>query len=440
MIIAIILMSVILSISATAQDQAQSTGSAAQPEAEVTTEGTVTQEQPEVAEGVARGAFYWADPDPVAIQVLLDFGIDIVSIRLGKPDVMRSPTTPDNALDYLDLFSWSEGGDYSFIAYLPQSMQYRLVVEIDPDFFGQYNEGSLVDWLSRDIKTNLDTIPDNISSFEIYFPDIPDTDKVDSLLTASETSDPGFNIELGFDGALLASLPRSFFEEVGANVDGFVVYFINTDFTGLSPKITDRSWIDYTVSELELIGVPYTAVLPIYNRAVLFPGGRTSEAVDLPPFDLENMSIFGTPRQLGAAGIEFTIDESVEIGGFSFSQGDKIRILESLKEFDLKTAIEEISATTLNLKEISLFRFPLVPGFDPSANQALTAAGWMAGSRESQFDPEEAEKDQLDQKQDKGSQIIMMITLGLMMFLMMRMMSRGKAKSSEGSNGGGSSK
>jgi hypothetical protein len=419
-----------------AQDENPSQESTAASESAVQPEGATDSQQAEIAEGIEHGAYFWADIDPVAIQALLQFGIGKVSIRLGKPDVNSISTVTENGQNNLATFSWKDGGDFSSIQNLPPSLLYRLVVEIDSDFLRKYNGGNFIEWLVGEINNGFVEIPENIKSVEIYFPEISDSEKVASLMQGAGSFSADFDIELGFDGIQVSSLQGSWFQEVGANTGGFVVYFINSDFKGLAPKIADRSWIDYTIGGLESFGIPYTAVLPIYNKAILFPADNPDEPFEIPPFDLEEMNIFGTPRQLGAAGIEYTINEDLNIGGFIFSAGDKIRILESLKEYDLKQAIEQIPTTAPNLKEISLFRFPLVPGFDPSANQALTSAGWLAVSGEAPFDPTEAGKDELDQKQDKGSQVIMMVTLGLMMFLIMRMMSKGKPNAASGDSGG----
>lgn len=389
-------------------------------------------DQVEIPEGITHGVYYWADPDPAAIQAFLDFGIDTVSIRIGTPVLMNRSPEGDA------IFSWQDDIDFGQYTNLPQSLKYRFVVEIDPEFIERYEQGNFIAWLINDLTRNLGEIPENLTSVEIRFTEISDPEVVMSLMEDASYHAVDFDIELGFNEIYISELPEGWFEQMASHVDGFVVYFINTDFAGPRPKITDRSWIDYTIGELELFEIPYTAVLPVFNKAILFPIDSPGEAVEIPPFDLEGMGMFGDAEQRGAAGIEFTMGEDLNIGGFNFYEGDTIRILKSLEEIELKKAIEEIPLTTQYLREIALFRFPLVPGFDPSANQALTDAGWLASSSEGLFDQLEAEKEGLDQKQGKGSQIIMMITLGLMMFLIMRMMSKGKgdAAGSKGGDGG----
>ncbi|MCK4720018.1 hypothetical protein KAU08_05145 [bacterium] len=380
---------------------------------------------PEISEGISHGAYWWAEIDPVAIQAFHDFGVDTISIRLGKLGI--NPGRQQGVF-------WVDGGNYDELATLPMSLSYRLVIETGDEFWPYYTNQKLANWIESELIPNFSHLSVEIQSLEVKINTHPDNDVLDFIEGAKDVS-PDFEIDLGFNAIEIGTVPGSWFREAGSFVDGLVVYFINDTFEGIMPKIIDRSWVDYTIGELNTLGVPFTTVFPIYNKSILFQAANPGDGLEIPPIDLDLLADFGVARQLGAAGIEITLTRDYNAGEISFLEGDKIRILESLKEIDLKEVIQDLPSAAPNLNEIALFRFPLIPGFDPTANRALTEAGWLAGSRESSFDPVEAEKEQLDEKHNQGSQVIMMITLGLMMFLLMRMMSRGKAK--EGGEGGG---
>lgn len=379
---------------------------------------------PEISEGISHGAYWWAEIDPVAIQTFHDFGVDTVSIRLGKLGINRGRQQ--------NLF-WVDGGDYDALATLPMSLSYRLVIETGDEFWPYYTNQKLANWIESELIPNFSGLSVDIQSLEVRFNTHPDNNVLNFIEGAKDVS-PDFGIDLGFNAKEITT-SKSWFQEAGSYVDGLVVYFINDTLEGIMPNIINRSWVDYTIVELDALGVPFTTVFPIYNKSILFQAANPGDGLEIPPVDLDLLAEFGEARQLGAAGIEFTLTRDYNAGEISFLEGDKIRILESLKEIDLKDVIEDLPSKATNLNEIALFRFPLIPGFDPTANHALTEAGWLAMSRESSFDPVEAEKRKLDEKQGKGSQVIMMITLGLMMFLLMRMMSRGKAKESGDSGG-----
>ena len=69
-----------------------------------------------------------------------------------------------------------------------------------------------------------------------------------------------------------------------------MVYLLDYDYSGLSPRITDRAWIDGAASGISAAGIPFVVVLPIYNRALLYSANSQIPTV-LPAIDLAAVNV-----------------------------------------------------------------------------------------------------------------------------------------------------
>ncbi len=388
----------------------------------------------EIHKGVLRGAYWWVDPEPGSIAGFADFGIDTVAFRFGKIGVGRI-TDPDGYTGPYPV--WESGGDFEALAGFPTSLDYRPVIETDPSVWRTIPGQTLADWLGGVAAHAFEEASIEVTGIELRLPHgfAPESEVLQEFLSGYRASDPPGPVVIGLNPSFFSELSPSEINALVPLLDGVVVYFMDYDYSGLSPRITDKAWIDATVSQLQALEIPFTAVLPIYNVVLVYP--VADRTIILGSIDLEILSASGDARNMGAAGTEFTITEPIEIRGSIISPGDKVRVLESLREIDLEEVITGIPVMAPVCYEIDLFRFPLVPGFDPPANTAVTAAGWIAGPSGGS-DPrtaEQAEMEEMDQKHNQTQQIIMVITIGMMMFILMRMFSKGAAK--KGGEGGG---
>jgi len=397
-------------------------------------ESTVSEE---IRQGVVRGAYWWSDLDPGAIAGFVGFGIDTVAFRFGQARMERTAG-----------IVWKSGGDFAKLKDLPSGVDFRPVIETDASAWSG-SRGALADWIEGEVMSGFDSAGIEINALEIRLPDrdAPDVRVLADFLGQLKA---GRQAEAGEERQVLIGVNPSFFarmssaeiEEIKPVLDGIVVYFMDYDYTSASPRITDRAWIDSTIAGLQEMGIPFIVVLPIYNRALVYREGESEVSAILPAIDLEALGKASDVKQMGTAGSEFRIVRAIDIPGAAISVGDRVRVLESLKEVDLKDLTVALPEMAPLCREIDLFRFPLVPGFDPEASRAISAAGWIASPSEQApgGGVPEAEKKQLDQQHNQFQQIIMVVTLAMMMFVLMRMFSKGAGKPAEGAGGKGGGK
>ncbi len=389
-------------------------------------------ETEELIEGTSQGVYWWAEPDPAAIAGLVDFGVDTVALRLGR--VGHITTTSEDGTR-VTVPVWDTGEPAFEFEGLPSVLDYRLVVELGTDIWDEVTPDAIAGWLVENIDQPLINTPITVKNIELKLADdigVDDFTSVDGLLRellAARTAETDLPIVLGINPSFLVQTSRASLESIAAMVDGVVVYFMDYDYTGISPRITDRPWIDATSSELQSMGIEFTAVLPVYNRALAYRGGSAGGPMVLPAIDLNALSQVSDVQQMGVAGTEFTIRDEIEVPGTVLAPGDRIRVLESIREISIGELIDSIPETAPNCREIDLFRFPLVPGFDPPAAEVVADAGWVGRiSEAAEVDPEEAEREEMDKKYNQTQQIIMIVTLALMMFVMMRMFNKGAGR------------
>jgi len=392
---------------------------------------------------VDKGAYWWAEPDAAAIAALNSFGVDVVSIRYGFGDVVASEE-PGHDGEFIG--AWNEGGDPSILTEefgLPTYFEYRLSIEVAHEVYYFDKWIIFADWLRSEIDTIQSTTDLDIHSIELVFPMHAagtyrqvDLEIIPQFFEALDISSIDIPIELGLNPHMLIDGQGTYFDGVTDFIDGFVVYFMDYDYSGVSPRITDRQWIDYTAAMIEGMGVPFTAVIPVVNRAIWSSSIPMSTPYLYKAVDIELLMDHGELRQMGAAGSEIVLTS--DIPDTSFRSGDKFRILKSIDNINIEEVVAEIPEIAPGCSEVSLYRFPLVPGFDPEISEVLGAAGWIAVQEpQEEMSPEELEKQELDQKSSKMQQIIWMITMGLMAVVLMRMFSRGAGKQGDGGGGGG---
>jgi len=390
----------------------------------------------ELSEGVLQGIYWWTDPDPAAMMTLVNFGVDSIAFRLGRVTVSRSQGN-------LPMIAWLDGGNYESLSDLPTGIEYRPVIETDESVWTGNGPQLLAAFVTAEVIPGIESFIPGAGSIEIKLPDESGSGPGRVSYTALETflavtlpmDAPRRDTELliGIQPSFLAGVSRADLQALSAIMDGVVVYFTDYDYSGISPRITDRQWIDATSAELEALGLPFVAVIPIYNRALAYRGTSAGGPIVLPAVDIQTLAESSEIRHMGAAGTEYTLTSDLEVAGTVFSPGDTVRILESLQEVSPGDLMVEIPAMAPSCTEIDLFRLPLVPGFDPPPMVAFEAAGWVSGGRVTdEIDPFEAEKGEMDQKHNQFQQIIMFVTLGLMMFVLMRMFSKGAAKTKDG--------
>jgi len=419
-------------VPAVAQDEA------AQDEAVDTAEPVETEE---LAEGVSQGVYWWAETDPASIAGLVDFGVDTVALRLGRVGYITQTGGEPGGINSP---VWESGEPPYEFEGLPSVLSYRLVVEMNRDVWSAVAPEVLAAWLVENIDRPLVNAPVTIKNLELKLSEdtgIEDLTAVDGLLRelmAARGGTSEFPVVIGINPSFLAQTSRETLQSIASLVDSVVVYFMDYDYSGISPRITDRPWIDATASELQAMGIEFTAVLPVYNRALLFRAGSEGGPIVFPAIDLSALAGVSEVQQMGVAGTEFTLQETIDIPGASLIPGDRVRLLESTKEIDIGELIDELPDNASNCREVDLFRFPLVPGFDPPAGEVVADAGWIGRiSEAAELDPEEAEREEMDAKHNQTQQIIMIVTLAMMMFVMMRMFNKGAGKKDATAGGDG---
>jgi hypothetical protein len=431
---------------ADAQDSQVSTSVSGEEQSTVATPGEDESAAEEVSEGISRGVYWWADPDPVAIASLMNFGVDTVAFRIGKVTLGLS-----EGEEGATIIRWEEGGDFSKFAGLPDGLDYRPVLETEPEVWTGEGPSLLARFIMEEFIPDANLINEGVRSIEVKLPSgdnsavSPGFPELEAFLAPTlpfESHERDIQIFLGFRPALISTISADELRILSGMIQGVVVYFTDYDYLGISPRITDRQWIDATSAELESLGMPFIAVLPVYNRALVYSSSAPGSPTVLPAIDIQKISESSEARQMGAAGTEYTVTSAVSIEGAVISAGDKVRVLRSLNEIDPAVVIEELPAMARSCKGIDLFRFPLVPGFDATPSEVFQAMGWISGGGTvaEETDPLEAEKTELDQKHNQVQQIIMFVTLGLMMFVLMRMFSKGAGDTKGGGGGGAAGK
>ena len=131
------------------------------------------------------------------------------------------------------------------------------------------------------------------------------------------------------------------------------------------------------------------------------------------------------------------IQEDGKRSAMDVKAGDRVLVLESLKQLDIKKLFEELPSLAPKLAEVDLFRFPLVPGFDPPPGEVMAQVGWTGQAPPVAPTGAPANGKSPDrQKYDKGQQFIMIATFVLMFLLMLRLMGKGqKGKTAGGGTG-----
>jgi hypothetical protein len=396
-------------------------------------ETAVPQREAKVSrEGPLRGAYWWAEPDAGALAAFGDFGVDTVAFRLGRLEYVRATSAGAST----GTIGWRDRADSAVLAELSPSLSYRPVIETDSDFWRKVAPDDVVSFLSENVASLLGEESVKLGSVELRLPDAMDANELESFLMKVKDAELPMEVEIGVDPSLIGSLGRARLESLAPMIDGVVIYFLDYDLGGLSPRIADRAWISEVCVEISSLGIPFTAVLPTYNRAIRFPARSGAPAEILPAIDLAGLSEVSEERRMGAAGTEYTVVGPVSDSLSPLGVGDRIRVLESLEELDLQNLTSELPSIAPLCREIDLFRFPLVPGFDPDPTEVLGAAGWARGPSEETVDPLAAARKELDQKYNKGQQFILMLTIGFMVILLMRMFARGQP--AKGGGGGGS--
>ncbi|MFH1676910.1 MAG: hypothetical protein ABIC40_07780, partial [bacterium] len=312
-----------------AEDSGAKTGGVDQPASDKPSETSKANEE------MGKGIYWWADIDPSAIGAFPDFGIYNVAFRLGSLGVLSKPSAETG----LPAVGWKDGGDFPKIATLPGGIRYRPVIETEASFWEKANPDSIVAFIKDTVLPGLKGSGIQFESIEIKLPEIKagwanskvSTGLETALKGMGEASD-GTKVLVGVEPEIFSKIPWEQLTSIASGIDGFVVYFQDYDYSGLSPKITDRAWIDASLSEANRLGKPLTAVLPIYNRALYYPADRKSEMKIIPALDISRLAKISEVRSMGAAGTEYIVRETGE--DFPFKPGDRIRIVESIKEVD----------------------------------------------------------------------------------------------------------
>jgi len=377
-------------------------------------------------EGVRKGAYWWQTPDPNAVAGFIDFGVDTVVFRLGR---VKTGITTSEAGESVIVPEWDDPIDFSVLSSLPDSLEYRPVLVIDRNVLTRVTLEDFANWFSTDVMDKLDGLPVNAIEIKLEDNEIQDYSAV-GLFFADISREAGdVKVFAGVSGTAVDSQ----FSLLMDSVDGFVVYFTDYDYTGQIPRITDNVWISSTCSVLQNLGAKFIVVLPIYNQAVYRAAG-SDEWIRLPAVDIEKISGSSDVTNMGPAGTEFVLKKQLNVGSFDLGVGDKIRVLYSTDEIDIRELTESLPALAPGIQEIDLFRFPLVPGFDPPSQIAAEKAGWIASRTVTgAMTAEDAVKKEMDQKHNQTQQIIMIVTVGMMMVVLMRMFSKGAGKQTEGS-------
>jgi hypothetical protein len=382
---------------------------------------------------VQKGVYWWAD-DYTGISVFKGYGVETVAVRLGKAG--WDPET--------SLISWKDGP--VDLSSLPMELKYDPVVEIDYSDWKDLHPEGIRNFILGEISPlmlqnsiNYSTIEFRVITPMNILPSRIAADILDPGIATSLIAGSGLNVATGIDAALIPYISNDKLLTFSSGDDSLVLYFMNYGYSGPSPRIVDRAWVDSTVSTIEEYAINYSIVLPVYNQAVLYPAGNMDAPRLLPSIDVEKLSMYSDIRQMGTAGTEYTILNPEGLGIPGIQAADRIRVLESTREIDPAELINDLPALAKNCTEVSLFRFPLVPTFDPSPSDVMKAVGWTSGPMiATEETVTENEKEELDKKYNNTQQIIFMIALAMMTVILMRMFSKGAAGAKGG--GGGESK
>lgn len=399
-----------------AANAADVSGSALNPESAVQPESApIESSTPVTPQGTVRGIYWWAEPDPAALGSLGDFKIDVVAFRLGR-------LIFDSASSGI---AWKDGLDVSKLTGFPAEIRFRPIVETDARFWNAVTPDDVRSFFRTNIGPALQQAGMSLSAIEVKVDD--DVSSVaaplDQFLTSVQTDGLPAPVVLGAEANSLAGLPESGDGAPFRNIPGIVVYFTEQDMSGISPRIADRAWVDAASARLNALGTPFIIVVPVYSRALVYRG--RGEPTVVPSIDREKLTAVSDVRAMGAAGTEYVLKS--DLADSPLKAGDRVLVLESLKQLDIKKLFEELPSLAPKLAEVDLFRFPLVPGFDPAPAEVLAQVGWTGqapavaptGAPANGKSPDK-------QKYDRGQQFIMIATFVLMFLLMLRLMGKGK--------------
>ncbi|HDS30728.1 MAG TPA: hypothetical protein ENN67_06765, partial [Firmicutes bacterium] len=286
-----------------------------------------------------KGAYWWAEIDPASVAALLDFGVDTVAFRYASVRPGLSAGRGQGNWDFP--LEWVDGGTPPDITALPSGLRYRPVVEILTPA-GQSGAGELIrqtigEFINDSIFSTVIASGIQVESVEFRLDSGIVNTGLPGLLNEfrqMKQSDSPFPIKLGINASSVDSL-LSFGSGLSESVDGIVLYLMDYDLHSSSPRITDRRWIDEICAQAQSYGIPMTVVLPVYNRAIVFETGASRASDVLPAVDIAMLESISELRHLGAAGTEYTIVQSTAGSGVPFTAGNKIRIIESLKDIDI---------------------------------------------------------------------------------------------------------
>lgn len=375
--------------------------------------------------GISRGIYYWSDLKPGTFQALDEFNIDVVVFRLGTLCIAQ---VSDSKIDYCEKQSISKQD-------FPDNLRYRAVLETNENFWKIVKPAEFAKFLKERVFPDLLVINDRLDCVEIKLPrNIFHFQKIAEFLKSLKELGLNKNVSIGAYPEFF-SPGRDFGFLSTAEIHSLVVYILDFDFTGISPRITDSTWSDSVSARVNALGIPFVAVLPIYNRALLYTQGNNFPEI-LPALDLEKIGAVSDIHLLGAAGTEYRIKEALKTDGYQLKAGDRVLVLESIKQLNITDVYQKMSSIAPGCFEIDIFRLPLVPGFDPSAQDAFKASGLISNPTVSEISTDATERKNLDQKYYQGQQFIMILTMVMMAFLLMRIMSKGAPrKPSEGDGG-----
>ncbi|HEX9746343.1 MAG TPA: hypothetical protein VGB30_13035, partial [bacterium] len=250
---------------------------------------------------VQKGVYWWAD-DYTGISVFKGYGVETVAVRLGKAG--WDPET--------SLISWKDGP--VDLSSLPMELKYDPVVEIDYSDWKDLHPEGIRNFILGEISPlmlqnsiNYSTIEFRVITPMNILPSRIAADILDPGIATSLIAGSGLNVATGIDAALIPYISNDKLLTFSSGDDSLVLYFMNYGYSGPSPRIVDRAWVDSTVSTIEEYAINYSIVLPVYNQAVLYPAGNMDAPRLLPSIDVEKLSMYSDIRQMGTAGTEYTI-------------------------------------------------------------------------------------------------------------------------------------
>jgi hypothetical protein len=354
-----------------------------------------------------------------------DFKIDVVAFRLGRLILDRASGG----------IAWEDGLDVSKLRGFPAEIRFRPIVETDARFWSAVSSDDVRSFFRTNIGLALQQAGMSLSAIEVKVDgDVSSVAApLNQFLSLVQTDGLPAPMVLGAEANSLSGMAESGEETPFQNVPGIVVYFTEQDMSGISPRIADRAWVDAASARLNALGIPFTVVVPVYNRALVYRG--RGEPTVVPSIDREKLTAVSDVRTMGAAGTEYVLKS--DLADSPLKAGDRVLVLESLKQLDVKKLFEELPSLAPKLAEVDLFRFPLVPGFDPPPGEVLAQVGWVGQAP--QVAPTGAPangKSPDKQKYDKGQQFIMIAVFVLMFLLMLRLMGKGQQGKTAGGGTG----